>query len=201
MPEDLDADDGRHNYIKADDKGLLKTFAKMGISTLQSYRGAQIFEAVGLDRELVDALLHGDAVARLGRRATTCSRREVAHAPRAGLPGRRRSSTRSSIRAASISGARAASTTRSIPTRSRSCSTRVRARQLRGLQGVQRARPTTTPSACCTLRGLFRFKTAAPGGSARRGRARDRDREALLHRRDVATARSRSRRTRPSRSR
>ena len=53
VPDDLDVESAIHNYIKANDKGLLKTFAKMGISTLQSYRGAQIFEAVGLDRELV----------------------------------------------------------------------------------------------------------------------------------------------------
>ncbi|HUN79683.1 MAG TPA: glutamate synthase-related protein [Solirubrobacteraceae bacterium] len=42
------------NVVKAIDKGLLKTISKMGISTIQSYRGAQIFEAVGLSRELVD---------------------------------------------------------------------------------------------------------------------------------------------------
>ncbi len=42
------------NYCKAVDGGLLKIFSKMGISTLLSYRGAQIFEAVGLDRELVE---------------------------------------------------------------------------------------------------------------------------------------------------
>jgi len=42
------------NYIKAVDKGLLKTIAKMGISTIQSYIGAQIFEAVGLGEELID---------------------------------------------------------------------------------------------------------------------------------------------------
>ncbi len=53
IEEDLDAETARANYIKATDKGLLKTFAKMGISTLHSYRGAQIFEAVGLDRDLV----------------------------------------------------------------------------------------------------------------------------------------------------
>src|SRR4029077_2501676 len=41
------------NYRKAVDQGLLKIFSKMGISTLLSYRGAQIFEAIGLDRELV----------------------------------------------------------------------------------------------------------------------------------------------------
>ncbi|HEX6163406.1 MAG TPA: glutamate synthase large subunit, partial [Vicinamibacterales bacterium] len=41
-------------YIKALNKGVLKVMSKMGISTLQSYCGAQIFEAVGLDREFVD---------------------------------------------------------------------------------------------------------------------------------------------------
>jgi glutamate synthase (NADPH/NADH) large chain len=43
------------NYIKAVNKGLTKVMSKMGISTVQSYRGAQIFEAVGLNRDFVDA--------------------------------------------------------------------------------------------------------------------------------------------------
>ncbi len=42
------------NFIKAVNKGLTKTMAKMGISTVQSYRGAQIFEAIGLNKEFVD---------------------------------------------------------------------------------------------------------------------------------------------------
>ncbi|TDJ67344.1 MAG: glutamate synthase large subunit [Proteobacteria bacterium] len=42
------------NYIKAVNKGLIKVMSKMGISTVQSYRGAQIFEAVGLNRDLID---------------------------------------------------------------------------------------------------------------------------------------------------
>ncbi len=45
--------------MKAIDKGLLKTFSKMGISTLQSYQGAQIFEAIGLNRSLVDRYFTG----------------------------------------------------------------------------------------------------------------------------------------------
>ncbi len=57
----LDVASARKNYVKANDKGLLKTFAKMGISTLQSYRGAQIFEAVGLDKELVARCFTGTA--------------------------------------------------------------------------------------------------------------------------------------------
>lgn len=42
------------NYIKAATKGIVKVLSKMGISTIQSYRGAQIFEAVGLKAEFVD---------------------------------------------------------------------------------------------------------------------------------------------------
>ena len=45
------------NYLKAVGKGVVKTMAKMGISTIQSYRGAQIFEAVGLNSEFVDKYL------------------------------------------------------------------------------------------------------------------------------------------------
>ena len=48
------SDVARKNFIKANEKGVLKVMSKMGISTVQSYRGAQIFEAVGLDQELVD---------------------------------------------------------------------------------------------------------------------------------------------------
>jgi len=49
------------NYRKAIDKGLLKVASKMGISTLQSYRGAQIFEAIGLSRAVIDRYFTGTA--------------------------------------------------------------------------------------------------------------------------------------------
>ncbi len=49
------------NYVKAINKGLLKVFSKMGISTLQSYRGAQVFEAVGLNKALVEEYFTGTA--------------------------------------------------------------------------------------------------------------------------------------------
>ena len=48
-----------HNYIKALNKGVLKVMSKMGISTVQSYCGAQIFEAIGLRREFVDKYFTG----------------------------------------------------------------------------------------------------------------------------------------------
>jgi glutamate synthase (NADPH/NADH) large chain len=50
----LDETEAQSRYIKAIEEGLLKVMSKMGISTLQSYRGAQIFEAVGLDRAVID---------------------------------------------------------------------------------------------------------------------------------------------------
>ncbi|WP_298767929.1 glutamate synthase large subunit, partial [uncultured Fibrobacter sp.] len=49
------------NYVKAVDKGLLKIMSKMGISTLRSYRSAQIFEAVGLNQEIIQKFLPGTA--------------------------------------------------------------------------------------------------------------------------------------------
>jgi glutamate synthase domain-containing protein 2/glutamate synthase domain-containing protein 1/glutamate synthase domain-containing protein 3 len=49
------------HYIKAVNKGLLKVFSKMGVSTLQSYRGAQVFEAIGLNKELIDVYFTGTA--------------------------------------------------------------------------------------------------------------------------------------------
>ncbi len=49
----------RRNYIKAIDKGLLKIMSKMGISTLRSYFGAQIFEAIGLNEEMIDRYFSG----------------------------------------------------------------------------------------------------------------------------------------------
>jgi glutamate synthase (NADPH) large chain len=49
------------NYIAAVKKGLLKTFSKMGISTLQSYQGAQVFEAIGICRDVIDTYFHGTA--------------------------------------------------------------------------------------------------------------------------------------------
>ncbi len=42
------------NYVKAAEKGIVKVLSKMGISTIQSYRGAQIFEAIGIAQEVID---------------------------------------------------------------------------------------------------------------------------------------------------
>ncbi len=62
---DLEATEVIENYIKAISKGILKVMSKMGISTLQSYQGAQIFEIVGLSDELVDTFFNG-TISRIG---------------------------------------------------------------------------------------------------------------------------------------
>jgi glutamate synthase (NADPH/NADH) large chain len=59
LPTDVDAQTAIKRYIKAVDKGLLKVMSKMGISTYQSYCGAQIFDAVGLAQSFVDEYFAG----------------------------------------------------------------------------------------------------------------------------------------------
>ena len=59
LQTDLDAEQLKKNYIKAVNEGLLKVFSKMGISTLQSYQGAQIFEIIGINKSVVDIYFTG----------------------------------------------------------------------------------------------------------------------------------------------
>jgi glutamate synthase (NADPH) large chain len=59
LPDGTNLETALKNYTKAVNKGLLKVFSKMGISTLQSYQGAQAFEAIGLNRSIVDQYFTG----------------------------------------------------------------------------------------------------------------------------------------------
>ena len=61
MPGVEDFETAQWNVVKGIAKGLLKTISKMGISTIQSYNGAQIFEAVGLAPDLIDRYFVGTA--------------------------------------------------------------------------------------------------------------------------------------------
>ncbi len=86
LPEGVDADTASDKFIKAINKGLLKIFSKMGISTVQSYCGAQIFEAIGLSQELVDRYFTGtpSRVGGMGMREIgeeTLRRHSVAYEP------------------------------------------------------------------------------------------------------------------------
>ena len=106
-------------YIKAAIKGVVKTMAKMGISTIQSYRGAQIFEAVGLNSEVVDkyftwtpSRIQGIGLDVIAEEALARHRR--AFPPTAGQHA-------NSTPAASINGATTANSTCSIRRRFTNC--------------------------------------------------------------------------------
>ena len=61
LPTELDREEAEKRIVKAIGKGLMKTISKMGISTIKSYCGAQIFEAVGLERQLIEQHFTGTA--------------------------------------------------------------------------------------------------------------------------------------------
>ena len=61
LPPSVDEPTAETKYIKAAEKGLLKVISKMGISTIQSYCGAQVFEAIGLGPRLVERYFTGTA--------------------------------------------------------------------------------------------------------------------------------------------
>jgi glutamate synthase (NADPH/NADH) large chain len=61
LPGDLSAEKAIYNYVKAIGKGLSKIMSKMGVSTYMSYCGAQLFEAIGLDKPLVEKYFRGTA--------------------------------------------------------------------------------------------------------------------------------------------
>ena len=71
------------NYRKGINKGLLKILSKMGISTIASYRGAQLFEAVGLSNEIVDLCFGASKVGSLAPISPTLRtiRKFVSHRP------------------------------------------------------------------------------------------------------------------------
>ena len=88
MLVDIDHETACKNYVKAAVKGVVKVISKMGISTIQSYRGAQIFEAVGLDRSLVDqyftwtpSRIGGADLATVAREAATRHRQAFPERP------------------------------------------------------------------------------------------------------------------------
>ena len=61
LPTDLATEKAIYNYVKAIGKGLSKIMSKMGVSTYMSYCGAQLFEAIGLEKTLVDKYFRGTA--------------------------------------------------------------------------------------------------------------------------------------------
>jgi glutamate synthase (NADPH) large chain len=83
--EGLDAVKATRNLVKAYGKGVLKVMSKMGVSTVASYTGAQIFEAIGLGREVIDRCFAG-TTSRLGGVGFDVVAREVAQRHRRAYP-------------------------------------------------------------------------------------------------------------------
>ena len=87
--QDLSEEQAVKNYVAACTKGVLKVMSKMGISTLQSYRGAQIFEAVGLETSFIDRYFTWTA-SRIGGIGITTIAEEIARRHAIAFPARGR---------------------------------------------------------------------------------------------------------------
>ena len=147
------------NYVKAAGKGILKVMSKMGISTVASYTGAQIFEAVGLEPGARRRVLHRHRVAHRGHRPRRDRRRRsrARHDDRVSRPARGARAPRARPSAASTSGGARASTTSSTPTPSSSSSTR-RAPGATTSSSSTRTLVDDQSKRLATLRGLFELR-------------------------------------------
>ena len=188
FPEEVDEHEVVYRYIKAIDKGILKVIAKMGISTYQSYCGAQIFDAVGLTLGLRRRATSpaprppskAPASPRSPRRRVRRHRDAFGDSPGArGQPRRRRRLRLPPARRERMSGARRRSATCSTP---RAATPSDKYREFARLVNE-------TEDKYLTIRSLFRIKRRGGGRpharAARGSRAGGRHRQALLDRRHV----------------
>ena len=192
-----DVDQAAKNVVKGIAKGLLKTISKMGISTIQSYNGAQIFEAVGLSSELIEPLLHRHRVADRGRRARRAGPRDARQA-RERLPARARGhpARRRHLRLAARRRAPHVE-----PGDDRAAPARGPARRPRDLRGVRRTSSTTTPRAAPRCAGCSSSRRCRRSSGCRSRRSsRPRTSSSASRPARCRSARSRARRTRRWRS-
>ncbi len=186
LPEPISGYEVVKRFIKSVDKGLLKVMSKMGISTYQSYCGAQIFDAIGLSRAFVDEFFFGTATtiegAGLNEIAAETVRR---HADAFGdSPVLRTSLEVGGEYAYRVRGEAHNWTPETVALLQHAVRGNARDRY------DAFARTLNDQSAqLLTVRGLFRIKSAEEDGrrarSARRGRAGLRDRQAVRDRRHV----------------
>ena len=178
---DASPQDSAKRFIKAINKGLYKVMSKMGISTYQSYCGAQIFEAVGLQREFVDKYFTGTAsnVEGIGlfevaeeAYAAASARVRRQSAARARARRRRRVPVPHPRRGAHVDAGF-----------DREAAARGARRQLRDLQGIRGADQRPDAADADAARPV-RAPVRARADAARGRRARGGDRQALRHRRD-----------------
>ncbi len=163
FPEEVDAEEIVHRYIKAIDKGILKVMAKMGISTYQSYCGAQIFDAVGLSTAFVEALFHRHRDHHRGRRP----RRDRRGDARAGIatPSAIRRCSRTSLSVGGDYAFRFRGEVPCLAARHGGGAPACRPRQCARTSYREFARLVNeTEDKYLTIRSLFRIKTAEEDG-------------------------------------
>ena len=182
LPEGMPPDEAVARTIKAIGKGLLKILSKMGISTIRSYTGAQIFEAVGLEAGAGRPLLHRHAVAR-GRRWAQRARVGGARPPRARL-------SRRQLRAAAGGRRLRLAPRRRVPRLEpgddrHAPAGRPRGRRPRRVRALRHLRERGGRAEVLAARAA-RVQRGTRADPARRGRAGRRDREALQVGRHVA---------------
>ena len=176
----MDREKALANYVKAAGKGVLKVMSKMGISTLASYTGAQLFQAVGISQAVLDEYFTG-LTCPIGRNRPRRHRRRCGAPPRARIPVAVRAA-----RAPRTRGGRrvpVAARRRIPPVQPRhgvQAPTRHPHRAVRNLQGIYetRRRPVRED-------GIAARAAAVPGGHAAAGvagggRTGQRDRQAVL---------------------
>ncbi len=190
------------NLVKALGKGVLKVMSKMGISTVASYRGAQVFEAVGLVAGRRRRLLHRHHVASSAASASTSSPRRS----RAGTPSpTRRPASRRRTAALDVGGEYQWRREGEPHLFDPETVFRLQHATRAGRYDIFKqytARVDEQSERLMTLRGLFRFKDGVrPPVPLDEVEPVERDRQAVLHRRDVVRLDLAARRTRRSRSR
>ena len=194
-------------FKQAIEDGVLKVMSKMGISDVASYCGAQIFDAVGLAREVVDRAFVGTPcpIGGIGFAELEREIRERFEAATAAKPAAREPGLRQVAQGRRA--ARDERRRRRRAPRARRCARsaeggaqrqRLRSRRLGALRAVRRARQRAAADGAARP---ARARPGGPAGSARRGRASRGDPAPVLRAERCRTARSRRRRTRRSRSR
>ncbi len=177
--------------------------SKMGISTVSSYCGAQVFEAVGLDSRLVERYFPGTAQPDRRHRAGRRSHAEVAarHAlAYPANPAERRRTGRLEV-GGEYQWRREGELHLFNPETVFLLQHATRSRQYDVFRQYTATVDALAARGRLAARAVHPAHRRPPGGADRRGRAGHRDRQAVRHRRHVATARSRRRRTRRSPSR
>ena len=163
LPQHLTNEQVTENYIKAVCKGVLKVMSKMGVSTLQGYKGAQIFEAVGLNSRVIDRCFTGTAsrVEGVGFEALAV---EALRRHGLGFPRRKQAKRLAVLPNPGQYQWRRGGETHSVNPESLAA-LQIAARQNSAEAFDRFARLCDDESKSrCTLRGLFRFKTAQEAG-------------------------------------